>query len=218
MTSKADNASPEQTRGKDRAKSIIDPRLVKALAHPIRNDALSILNERVASPNEIANELGEHVGHVSYHIKVLKDCDCIELVSTAPRRGAVEHYYRATSRAFFDLPEWETLPLTVRAGLSASLMETLFNDTSAALKEETFDRRTDRHFSWTPMLVDEQGWGEARDELAALLDRIFEIQAKSGARLTESEEEGIPLSVAMLSFEAATAERHRIAPKDAQEA
>ena len=70
------------------------------MGHPVRNDALSILNERVASPNEISKELGQSVGHVSYHIKVLKECECIELVDTAPRRGAMEHYYRATSRAF----------------------------------------------------------------------------------------------------------------------
>lgn len=211
----AQKSDTQAAARKDRTKAVIDPRLVKALAHPVRNDALSILNERVASPNEIAKELGENVGHVSYHIKVLKDCDCIELVSTAPRRGAVEHYYRATSRAFFDVPEWETLPPTVRTGLSASLMETLFNDTSAAMKEKTFDRRDDRHFSWTPMLVDEQGWAEARDELAATLDRVLAIQAASAERLAESGEEATPISVAMLCFEAAASDRHRIPPKDA---
>jgi DNA-binding transcriptional ArsR family regulator len=211
----ANKPKTQPSARKDRTKALIDPRLVKALAHPVRNDALSILNERVASPNEIAKELGEHVGHVSYHIKVLKDCDCIELVSTAPRRGAVEHYYRATSRAFFDLSEWETLPRTARAGLSASLMETLFNDTSAALREETFDRRDDRHFSWTPMLLDEQGWGEARDELAATLERVLAIQAASAGRLAESGEEATPVSVAMLCFEAASSHKHRIAPRDA---
>jgi hypothetical protein len=94
-------------------------------------------------------------------------------------------------------------------------METLFNDTSKALKAETFDGRSDRHFSWTPMLVDEQGWGEARDELAAALDRILAIQANSAARLAKSEEEATPISVAMLCFEAAASRRHRITPKDA---
>ena len=77
---------------------IVDQQVIKALVHPIRAQALAILNERTASPNEIAKELGQGVGHVSYHINVLKKCECIELVDTAPRRGAVEHYYRATSR------------------------------------------------------------------------------------------------------------------------
>jgi DNA-binding transcriptional ArsR family regulator len=77
---------------------IVDQQVIKALVHPIRAQALAILNERTASPNEIAKELGQGVGHVSYHINVLQKCECIELVDTAPRRGAVEHYYRATSR------------------------------------------------------------------------------------------------------------------------
>jgi DNA-binding transcriptional ArsR family regulator len=77
---------------------MVDQQVIKALVHPVRARALAILNDRTASPNEIAKELGQGVGHVSYHINVLKKCGCIELVDTAPRRGAVEHYYRAISR------------------------------------------------------------------------------------------------------------------------
>ena len=32
---------------------------------------------------------------VAYHVRVLKKLGCIELVETLPRRGAVEHVYRA---------------------------------------------------------------------------------------------------------------------------
>jgi DNA-binding transcriptional ArsR family regulator len=195
-----------------RTKSAIDPRLVKALGHPVRNDALSILNERVASPNEIAKELGEHVGHVSYHIKVLKECECIELVDTAPRRGAVEHYYRATARAFLDVEEWSALPLSIRTGLTSSLLQTLINDASEALKSGTFDARDDRHFSWTPMLVDEDGWGELAELLEGALEGVFEIQQASSARLAAADAEGIPVSVAMLGFEAAAPHKQRVAP------
>ena len=56
----------------------------------------------MASPNELSKELEEGLSQVSYHVKVLKDFECIEMVKTEPRRGAVEHYYRATSRAFLD--------------------------------------------------------------------------------------------------------------------
>jgi DNA-binding transcriptional ArsR family regulator len=79
-------------------KSPIDLRLVKALTHDLRVQILEILNERIASPKELAAELGEGLPQVSYHVNVLREYDCIELVSTAPRRGATEHYYRANSR------------------------------------------------------------------------------------------------------------------------
>ena len=134
MASKPSKSKKAGEKKASRPRNFIDPRLVKAMGHPVRNDALSILNERVASPNEISKELGESVGHVSYHIKVLKECDCIELVDTAPRRGAMEHYYRATSRAFLSDDEWSRLPDSIRPGMSASLLRTMINDATEALQ------------------------------------------------------------------------------------
>ena len=69
--------------------ALVDQRVAKALSHPLRAHVLAILNERVASPNDMAEQLGEPLGNVSYHVKALVELDCIELVSTtpAPRRG-----------------------------------------------------------------------------------------------------------------------------------
>ena len=192
---------------------ILDARVVKALGHPVRVQALTILNERIASPNEISKELDQSVGHVSYHIKVLKECECIELVDTAPRRGAMEHYYRATSRAFLDVSNWAAVPASVRPGLSGSLMQTVFDDATKALTAGTFDKREDRHLSWTPMIVDEMGWEELRKGLEEMLMRIFTIQSACAARLTKADEPGIPISVSMLGYETPATEEKRATPK-----
>ena len=90
MATPQDGKNAEQEQGAKR--EVVDQQLIKALAHPVRAQALSILNERVASPNEIAKELKQGVGHVSYHINVLKQCECIELVGTEPRRGEADDY------------------------------------------------------------------------------------------------------------------------------
>jgi DNA-binding transcriptional ArsR family regulator len=74
----------------------LDPRLIKALGHPVRVRALDVLNTRIASPSELAKELGEPLGNVAYHIKILEENGAIELVRTAPVRGALEHFYRAS--------------------------------------------------------------------------------------------------------------------------
>ena len=51
---------------------INDPRLIKALAHPLRVRILSILETRdMASPNEMADELGVSLGVMSYHVRRL---------------------------------------------------------------------------------------------------------------------------------------------------
>jgi len=199
-----------------RHRGVIDQRLVRALGHPVRVYALTILNERVASPNEISKELGESVGHVSYHIKVLRECECIELVDTAPRRGAMEHYYRATDRAFLKPEEWSALPDSIRPGLSASGLKTVINDAASALLAGTFDKRKDRHLSWTPMILDEDGWEELKATLLENLENVLEIQAKSAARLTKADAAGIPVSVAMLGFEAPSSGDAKVAPSKAK--
>ena len=51
---------------------INDPRLIKALAHPLRVRILSILETRdMASPNEMADELNVSLGVMSYHVRRL---------------------------------------------------------------------------------------------------------------------------------------------------
>src|SRR5215213_3742543 len=161
---KSDGRGKSKTKQKRRAG--IDERLVKSLTRGLRVEILTILNERIASPNELSKELGEGLSQVSYHVKVLKDYECIELVKTEPRRGAVEHYYRATARAFLTDRDWQQLPDSVRPGLSADLLQIVVDDAVASLEEDTFDRRDDRHMSWTPLTVDETGWGEMTDALA----------------------------------------------------
>ncbi|MEA2459049.1 MAG: hypothetical protein QOC95_2021 [Thermoleophilaceae bacterium] len=76
-----------------------DTRLVKAFAHPLRVQILSTLEERVASPSDLAAELDAPLGNVSYHVRTLVDLGLVELVRRRTRRGAVEHYYQARGRA-----------------------------------------------------------------------------------------------------------------------
>src|SRR3989442_3066417 len=92
----------------------VQNRLIKALSHPIRSRALMILNERVASPSEIADELDESLGVVAYHMRTLEQLGCIELVRRAQRRGAVEHYYRALERPWITDEEFAQMPKALR--------------------------------------------------------------------------------------------------------
>lgn len=68
--------------------------MVKAIAHPLRLEILRALGER-ASPTELSRRLGEPLGTISYHVRVLADLGLLRLVEQAPRRGAIEHYYEA---------------------------------------------------------------------------------------------------------------------------
>jgi DNA-binding transcriptional ArsR family regulator len=71
---------------------------IKAINAPERRRILRILHNvgEARSPNELAKDFEVSVGHVSYHVKVLRDCRAIALTDTQPRRGAVEHFYAST--------------------------------------------------------------------------------------------------------------------------
>ena len=179
----------------------ITQQLAKALAHPLRVRILSSLHKGVSSPNQLSQELGEPLGNVSYHVKTLLEYDCVELVKTEPRRGAVEHFYRATERAFFSASDWEKIPASARKGISGSILETIGHDATEALMAGTIDKRTDSHVSRTPLILDEKGWTEITALLADTLNRAIEIQEEAAARLSEEKTEPIDTRLAILHFE-----------------
>jgi len=194
-----------QATRKDKATGV-DQKLVKALAHPLRVEILTILNERMASPNELSKELDEGLSQVSYHVKVLKDFDCIEMVKTEPRRGAVEHYYRATSRAYLTDRDWRNLPNSIKPGLSAAGLKMIVDDVVGAVNGGSFNARDDAHMSWTPGVVDQQGWEESVDLVNDTLAQIIEIHAASAKRLAKSGDEGITASVVLMNYEGLSSE------------
>ena len=181
----------------------IDIDIVKALAHPARFHALDILNKRVASPKELAAEVGIEVGLMSYHVKELRKKGFVELVDTAQRRGAVEHYYRATKRAMFSDAEWPKVPANMRGSIVGDQIERTGGLLGAALDSGSFEKRPNRHHSLCESTVDEQGWDDSMAVLEEAMKRLIEIEAESAERRLGSEEPGIPLAVSMIGFEKA---------------
>ena len=108
-----------------------EARIAKALAHPLRARILQRLGERVASPGDLAVELGAPLGVVSYHVRMLRDYDCVELVRTEPRRGALQHFYKATARPNLDEGQWRTLPSGLRRELTGETISELVTDLAA---------------------------------------------------------------------------------------
>ncbi|HET6997694.1 MAG TPA: winged helix-turn-helix domain-containing protein [Solirubrobacterales bacterium] len=179
----------------------ITQQLAKALAHPLRVRILTSLHKGVSSPNQLSQELGEPLGNVSYHVKTLLEYDCVELVKTEPRRGAVEHFYRATERTFFSDSDWEKIPASARKGITGSVLETIGQDATEALVSGTIDARTDSHISRTPLTLDDQGWSDITSLLADTLDKAIEIQEEAATRLSDSKSDAITTKLAMLHFE-----------------
>ncbi len=183
----------------------ITQQLAKALAHPLRVRILTSLHKGVSSPNQLSQELDEPLGNVSYHVKTLLEYECVELVKTEPRRGAVEHFYRATERAFFSAGDWEKIPASARKGISGSILETVGQDASEALIAGAIDARSDSHISRTPLNLDDKGWSDITALLTDTLAKALEIQEEAANRLGDAKAEPITTKLAILHFESPTA-------------
>lgn len=80
-----------------RLEPLVDPYLVRALSHVLRQHILLAATQGEVSPIQLSKSLGEGLSQVSYHVKVLRE-ECggmLQETRTEQRRGAVEHYYRA---------------------------------------------------------------------------------------------------------------------------
>jgi DNA-binding transcriptional ArsR family regulator len=180
---------------------IIDPRLIKVLAHPLRVRILAILEQRVASPSEISQELDASLGVVSYHVRRLEALGLIKLVRKTPRRGAVEHYYRADAKHHIPDEAWAQAPDIVRRAMAGATLGELSSKVNAAAVEGGFTR-DDAHLSLTNLTLDEQGWKAVARELGKALERIDKIQSDTQARLRKNDHEGeLSAGVSMLLFE-----------------
>ena len=182
-----------------------DARLAKAMSSPVRIRILGMLNEAVLSPKQVAERLGEPLENVSYHVRLLRDLGCIELVRTEKRRGATAHFYRATTRAFIDSTASSDLDLEARAAITSTILRESFRLAYTAAARGTFDSRTDRHLSMTNLTLTEAGWGE----LNAVLDEVVETALRLQAEALSPEaadEDKVRTDLVLAHFPAAPAD------------
>ena len=176
-------------------------KLMKALAHPTRLKILGELSHRDISPAEYAKENREDVSNVAYHFRLLKKMGCAEVIDTKPARGSTEHFYRGTRPVIFDDDIWPTLPPAMHVAVSHTILEDLLARIRSAFVSGTFDARLDRHFTWTPMVVDEQGWSALTSVLTWAFEQFDKISQESSERMAETGETGFEVTAALVGFE-----------------
>jgi DNA-binding transcriptional ArsR family regulator len=165
---------------------INDPRLIKALAHPLRVRILSVLETReLASPNELADELEVSLGVVSYHVRRLHALGFLELVRRTPRRGAIEHHYRAKARPRVSDDVWAETPGIVKRAMVGATLQQITGYVNAAAAGGGFDR-TEAHLSRTVLMLDDEGWAQLAAEMVRWVEVVERIEVESQARIERS--------------------------------
>ncbi len=161
---------------------INDSSLARALAHPLRTRILRALEDRTASPSEMASELDAPIGVVSYHMRQLAKLKLLRLVRREPRRGAIEHYYTASARPRMTDRGWRSLPGAIKQASLAAAIEELGHEVSAAAAGGGFDR-AEADLTRTSLTVDGEGLEALGREVERFLERVHKIEAASAARL-----------------------------------
>jgi DNA-binding transcriptional ArsR family regulator len=152
-------------RGKKRPKAPLD-RVLRALNHPLRRRILRALIDGEASASALSRQLGIDLGVVSYHLSQVlgRECGVVELTRTAPRRGALEKFYRLRLQA---LTEGDSLPAASQEGGPRVMsLEECFIVAVGAMEGDAFETEGSG-WDWFLAKVDADGWGEicqARDE------------------------------------------------------
>jgi DNA-binding transcriptional ArsR family regulator len=184
--------------------NIDDPRYVKAMSHPLRVRILALLDERTASPVELAGWLGATLGTVSYHVRTLERIGLIELVRQTRVRGAVEHHYRAKARPRVSDEAWAAAPpIAKQAAVSASL-QTIDAYAHAASAAGGFDHGN-AHLTRTLLQLDARGFSELSRACLRLLAQVERIEEAAQERMQRNPHDGESKNAAlvMMLFEAA---------------
>lgn len=182
---------------------ISDQNVIKALAHPLRVQILGILETRAASPNELSQELGAALGNVSYHTRELLRFGLVKLVKKTPRRGAIEHYYKATKQPQITEAGWAATPRVVKDAMVRSALDQISDFVNAAAIEGGFTA-DEAHLNRVRLTLDDRGWHDVSRKLTELLGALAKIQESSQKRLDRANHRGErDVTVVTMGFETA---------------
>jgi hypothetical protein len=186
-------------------------RISKVFADPLRIKILAECCIREISPKQFFEEFkdwielrAETMSRVARAFEILEEYEWLVQTRTETggrRRGAVEHFYEATEPLILDGELWAEVPAPMKTLFSWRNLETFAHQVKEALVAGTLTAREDHHLTWMPLLLDQQGWETVVGWLYAILHFLYEEQEDANARMAESGEEPIPMTVALAAFE-----------------
>jgi DNA-binding transcriptional ArsR family regulator len=165
-------------------KNIDDPRYVKAMSHPLRVRILAMLDERKASPNQLAGWLGASLGTVAYHVRTLEQLGLIELVDETRVRGAVEHHYRARARPNVTAEGWAQAPPIAKQAAVGSSLDVIAEYARQSAASGGFDRE-DAQLRRALVKLDAKGFTALSKAVDKLLEQAEKIEAAAAERIAK---------------------------------
>jgi DNA-binding transcriptional regulator GbsR (MarR family) len=189
---------------------VLSPKMARALSNKWRSRILMELSARPMSPSQFVEQIGGSMTHISRCFRQLAEWGFAEVVEERKggrHGGGVERVYRNTKRAHFDTPTWETLPRFLRNEVSRSFLDSYLARITEAIEAGTLDAETERHLSWTPIVLDRFAWIEITTALDKILDWLPQLEVESFGRLKDTDAEQIPTTVGLTAFRSPAASK-----------
>ena len=165
--------------------SDVDPRLLVALGHPVRQEMLLTMCDAPVSIARLSVRLDLPVRTIRRHINVLLANDTVEPAGDADEPDDVR--YRTMVRPFLDDAHWRHLSPHRRRALFSLTLRRIAAHVESGMADGEFDD-AQAHVSLTRCVLDERGWQEMADLLAGVIEEAMQIEADSVERLARAPE------------------------------
>jgi DNA-binding transcriptional ArsR family regulator len=163
--------------------SDVDPRLLVALGHPVRQEILLSMCDAPISVAGLVRLLALPLPTVRRHMRVLEANDAVEPAAAAAESDDVP--FRTMIRPFLDDAHWQHLPPHRRRALFAVTLRRIAAHVETGMTDGEFDD-PQAHVSLTRCVLDERGWQEMTDLLAGVIEEAMQIEAESAERLARA--------------------------------
>lgn len=185
-------------------------RLAVVFAVELRSRIVIELYMREMSAPQFCEEFGGgSPARISQNFDRLAKTNWLSLVRTegpgGRRRGAVEHFYRATELPFMDAESWALLPYSVRVTSSWNMFRQIAPRLRTDLEISTTQGFPRCDLSCTAFSLDEEGWGQVISALDARFVGFFEEQENARRRSVLSGERLVRADVFLIAFQSPNA-------------
>jgi hypothetical protein len=149
----------------------------------------------------MSKDLAADLTEISYHARQLEKYGAIEMVEAKPtRRGSPEHIYRPMARVILSDEEVEALSVGGRQVFAAQIVQNMTDDLRKGFQSGAFGTRTDWELLHHVLTLDTEGYQRLRILLRKVEDELFEIQAESAKRQSDTKETPLRVSASLFSF------------------
>ena len=155
------------------------------MSHPLRVRILAMLDERKASPNQLAGWLGASLGTVAYHVRTLEQLGLIDLVDETRVRGAVEHHYRARARPNVTVEGWAKAPPIAKQAAVGSSLDVIGEYARVSAAAGGFDR-AEAQLRRVLLKLDAKGFEQLSKACDKLVEQAQKIEASAAERIARN--------------------------------